>query len=253
MRNLQMAGVLVLLTCSSLVPAWAGGASPQPSFCVEDSPACRGLAVEVAMLDIADRIDNEVDLRRSAALLCPAGDPACCPPGQTSACHQIQTDLVVEARRSYQSESLSSFGNCPFGPDVCGSIGGIFCGPGDSWTPWGGCATVVDPPIYCPLGWSRTGFSCQPPLPCRCGFEHNSKGLCIPKRCFQFGLRVPCIFSCGQDWMFEATNTIRPAESNLGRHLADRAVQLEAAKRIRAELDIALVAVEKEIEELSGY
>lgn len=253
MRNSLLPGMLVLLLCCSLAPAWAGDPSPQPNLCTEDSRACQSLAVEVAMLDIADRIGREVDLRRSTNLLCPEDNPQCCPPHLMPVCFQLQRDLVLEARRSYQSVSLSSFGGCPFGREICDSFGSFYCGPEESWTPWGGCSTVFDPPINCPPGWSQAGFGCEPPLPCRCGFEHNSKGICIPKVCYQFGARVPCLTLCGLDQVFVETAASRPAETNLGRHLSDREVQLDAAKRVREDLKLSLEAVEKEIKELSSY
>ena len=253
MWNSLSSRISVLLICCSLVPAWAGDPNPQPNFCTEDSPACRSLAVEIAMLDIADQIGREVDLRRNINLLCPEDNPQCCPPQLMPFCFQIQRDLVFEARRSYQNVSLSNFGGCPWSREICDSLGSFYCGPDGSWTPWGGCGLVLEPPVDCPPGWSQVGFGCEPPPPCDCGFEHNSKGICIPKVCYRFGIRVPCMTFCGEDQVFVEAATNRPVESNLGRHLSDRTVQIEAAKRVREDLEVALEAVEKEIKGLSTY
>jgi hypothetical protein len=247
--------MLVLMICCWLTPAWAGDPSPQPNpdLCTEDSRACQRLAVEVAILDIADRIDREVDLRRSTNLLCPEDNPQCCPPHLMPVCFQIQRDLVFEARRRYQSVSLSSFGGCPFSPEICDSFGSFYCGPEESWTPWGGCSTVLDPRITCPAGWSQVGFNCLPPPPCPCNSAHNSKGICIPQLCYWLGRRVPCMTGCLEDLVFEETAASRPTESNLGRHLSDRQIQLEAAKRVREDLKLSLEVVEKAIKELSSH
>jgi hypothetical protein len=255
MRNLMFSEMLVLLLCCPLAPAWAGDPGPQPNLCTEDSHACRSLAVEIAMLDIADQVDREVDLRRSTSLLCSEGNPRCCPPQMMPACLQLQKDLIVEARRSYQSVSLSSFGGCPFGPEVCNSFGSFYCSLEERWTPWGGCNTVLAPPSNCRPGWSTNGPNCVPPPPCRCGFEHNNKGICIPKVCYRLGVQTQCnkVTFCGGDQIFVETGTSRPVKSNLGRHLTDRKVQFEAAQRVREDLKLSLEAVEKEIKDLSSY
>lgn len=253
MRNQLSFGMLALLVCFPLATAWAGDPNPQPNFCREDSPLCRRLAVEVAILDITDRIDQEVNLRGSFALLCPENDPQCCPPHLMPFCFQIQRDLAREARRAYQSVSLLSFKGCPWSEEICDSFGSFYCGPDKRWLPWAGCVGELEPPINCPSGWKQVGLSCAPPPPCPCGFKHNSKGLCIPKVCYLFGGRVPCRTYCAENQVFVDTAAKRPARSNLGRHLNDRAVQLEAAKRVRENLRVALEALEEELKKLSSY
>ncbi len=253
MRSKLRSALTVLSICCPLAPALASDPSPQPNFCAGDSPACRTLAVEVAKLDIADRIGSAVDLGRGYDLLCPEDNPDCCPPPLRPVCFQIQRDLVLEARRSYQSTSLTSFGGCPWSPAVCDSFGAFYCGPDQNWTPWGGCSKVFDPPINCPPGWSQVGFTCVPPPPCPCGFEHNSKGICIPKVCYRLGTRVPCLTLCGLDQVFVERTPAPAPGSGLGRHLTDPKVQLEAAREVRADLEAALEALEAEIQELSGY
>jgi hypothetical protein len=168
-------------------------------------------------------------------------------------CFQIQRDLVLETQRRHQDAALRSFADCPWSKAICDSLGSFYCGPDKSWNPWSGCVGVLTPPINCPPGWKPVGLGCEPPPPCPCGFEHNSKGICIRKVCSRFGVRVPCRTFCGGDQVFPATATKRPAESNLGRHLQNREVQLEAAKRVREDLRLQLEAVEGEIKELSSY
>lgn len=254
MRIASVFGVSILLVCCVPAPARAADPSPQPNFCREDSPACRHLAIEIAMLDITERIGTEVDLRRSTDLLCPEDNPECCPPELMPFCFHAQRDLVTEARRAYQSRSVGDYDDCPWSRQICDSLGPFYCGPEGGWTPWTGCLDVATPPIDCPPGWTQTEFGgCQPPPPCPCGFVHNPKGLCIPKTCFRLGIPVPCLTLCGNEQVFVEFGPPRPPATNLERHLQDRAVHLEAAKRVRQDLEVALKAVEKEIAELSSY
>ena len=205
------------------------------------------------MLDITDRMEREVDLRRSFNLLCPEDNPQCCPPHLMPICFQVQRDLVLEARRAYQSPSLLSFEGCPWSQEVCDSFGSFYCDRDERWLPWAGCVGNLEPPINCPPGWIQNGLSCEPPLPCRCGYEHNSKGICIPKVCYLGHVQVPCRTFCGDDQVFVEAAANRSPESNLARHLSDREVQLEAAKRVQGNLKVALEAVEEEIKKLSSY
>ena len=129
MRNQLSFGMLALLVCFPLATAWAGDPNPQPNFCREDSPLCRRLAVEVAILDITDRIDQEVNLRGSFALLCPENDPQCCPPHLMPFCFQIQRDLAREAR-----QHCGAFDNFKIQFDQrLGSLRGLL------FDPWNGC------------------------------------------------------------------------------------------------------------------
>lgn len=254
MRKASVLALAAVLALWFAEPAAAADPSPQPNFCAQDSAACRNLAVEIAMLDVADRIGAVVDLRRGIDVLCPEDNPNCCPPELMPFCFQTQRDLVLEARRVYQSRSVGDYDDCPWSSTICDSLGPFYCGPESSWTPWTGCLDVAFPPIDCPLGWTRLEFGgCLPPPPCPCGFVHNPKGLCIPKVCYRLGVRVPCLTLCGIDQVFVAEVEPPPPETNLERHLLDRAVHLEAAQRLRDDLRSKLEAVEKEIAELSSY
>lgn len=254
MRTPSLLGVGLLLLCCVAASAQAADPSPQPNLCTVDSPACRNLAVEIAVLDIQDRIDTQVELGRGANHLCPEDNPNCCPPRLMPFCSQVQRDIVVEARRAYQSRAVGSYNDCPWSKPICDSLGGFYCGPGTSWTPWTGCLDIGIPPIDCPPGWKQTEFGvCEPPPPCPCGFIHNPKGICIPKPCFRLGQLVPCLTFCGELEVLSPAASPQPPESPLERHLLDSDVHLEAAKRVRENLKLALETVEKEIEELSSY
>lgn len=234
----------LILMCCPLGLVWAGAPILEPNLCVKDSRACQKLAIEVAKLDYYDFISREQDLREHDSFLCPEDNPQCCPPHLMPICAQVEKDLVVEARRVFQSMVSSRFGDCPWSSEICDSLGPFYCGPDGGWTPWGGCSPgiVYEPPI-----------PPDPPLPCPCGTVPNSKGLCISKVCTMFGTRVPCRTLCDAPDKLTAKSSAQRPESNLGRHLADTKVQLEAAKKVREDLKSALNVLEKKIRELSKY
>lgn len=223
--------------------------------CAEESVACRHLAVGVAMLNIRERIEAAVEVEqagRSVRMLCPEDNPQCCPPHLMPLCSRVQRDLALQAQHAYRNAYLPRFERCPFSEEICDGIE-TFCEADERWLPWAGCIEASgDLPIYCPPGWKQVGPSCQPPPPCECGFEPNSKGICVPKVCQRNGVPVPCRNLCDDRVVFEDFIGVAPAESRLGRHLQDRRIQLEAAERVRSDLQKALKLVEEEIEDLSS-
>lgn len=235
------------------------GSRPQASLdvglCAEDSAACRDLAVGVAALNIRERTEAAVEVEqaaRRAEMLCPEDNPQCCPPPLMPFCSQVQRDLTLQARHAYQNAYLLRFDDCPFSEEICDATE-TFCEADERWVPWAGCIdSSLEPPVFCPPGWTRVGLSCEPPPPCRCGFEHNSKGICVPKVCQLRGIPVPCRNLCDEPVVFEAFFGTAPAGSRLGRHLQDRRVQLEAAERVRSDLQQSLKLLEEEIEGLSS-
>lgn len=185
-------------------------------------------------------------------MLCPEDNPQCCPPHLMPFCSQIQHDLALQAQQGYENAYLLRTEKCPFSEEICDATE-TFCEADERWLPWAGCIDAsLDPPIYCPPGWKQVGLGCEPPPPCACGFEHNSKGICVPKVCQRHGILVPCLNLCEDPVVYEDFLGAPAAESRLGRHLQDKRIQLEAAKRIRMDLRTSLDLVEEEIKKLSS-
>lgn len=255
MRNLFYSFLLMFFALHLGFPAAAQDPSPQPKLntglCAQDSRVCRSLAVEVAKLNIADRIDSEIASRRNTNLLCPQDDPQCCPPRLMPFCSALQRNFILGARSAYRNVSLTRVGECPVQDEICDAME-TFCAANERWLPWAGCVDLVStPPIHCEPGWSQNGLTCVPPPSCECGFEPNGNGKCIPKTCYARGARVRCADICSIEERQVAIQLgPAPVESNLGQNLRDIGVQIEAAQGVRAELKATLEAVEREIREL---
>lgn len=223
--------------------------------CTKDTAACRSLAVGVAALNIRERITSAVEVEqanRRAEMLCPEDNPQCCPPSLMPFCNRIQQDLTLKAKYDYRNGFLLRFDNCPFSKDVCEGFD-VFCDQDERWLPWSGCTPISDPPIaVCPVGSKQVGFNCEPPPLCECGWKPNDKGICIPDICQAMGQPIPCPALCDIPTKLAPLFSRTPTKTRLGHHLQDRQVQLEAANRVREDLQRSLKLVEEEIRKLSS-
>ena len=254
--------LIPLILCIAGISVWAvDNIESHSRFCIDDSPACRVLAVEISVLELTDKIDLQIEGNQSFNLLCPEDNPNCCPPNLLPVCGQAQEDLILRAKKSYDT-SLSilasreiaagqnSSVDCDFGSPECGVMNDLNCRPGEIWSPVLGCTGgIVD--------------NFPPPPVCGCGAEPNQYGGCSIKMCQTFGglgADIPCTFFCEAGLgILESDNSFvsmmsqikDKEESNLGRHMKEQSVQLEAAEQLRKKLKSALITLDEEIKKLN--
>ncbi len=209
------------------------------AFCEDDSSSCRGLAIEVAKLDILDAIKRDTSRQTAQIFLCPEDNPNCCPPHLMPVCQRIQLDVARRARDDLHTLALAKSDDCPWDKKTCDSLGSFYCGPDKDWSPLLGCnerpkLVIPDfPPV---------------PDPCPCGYRENHKRICIPKLCTFGGHFVDCQHACG----VEPPRLELPRNSRLAEQLQNREVQIEAANAVRDDLMKALSILDEQVKQLSG-
>ena len=232
-----------------------GAETRAAEVCAKDSALCRDLAFEIAKLDLTESVAKSLSQGQQTNFLCPKDDPQCCPPELMPTCRALRDNLIRTTRAQLGSSSGVQAKVCPLGPEACGVLGDLYCGPEGIYLPWGECSgTLVDPgrPPQCPNGsYYDPGFGRCVQL-CPAGTHLNSNGrACVPDRCVhpRFGFEIPCNI-INNDLVMSFSKTSNPGPSNLTKHLADKRLQRKAAQALQKDLRAALKALDKLMDDL---
>ncbi len=224
------------------------------NWCANDN-LCEQVAIGIAKQHVSERLQAEIDAIGSTTALCPENDPDCCPKELRHLCSQASATVIDRARHEFETSVPSPFAanRCPFTPAICNSIDS-WCEADEHWTPWGGCSEAPGFALpACPPGHSeQADGSCKTWSPCECGYTHNWKGICIPKKCYKNGHQIPCTFACDlppwlSDINLRRTSTSDTETTALRAQLERPVVQLRALESLKAELRTKLELIDKEI------